>query len=71
MGRPEADGGNGEIDVLAGAEVEGAGELEGYTCGGAWEGFKAGLCIAVAEVAVDEGHKADKPLQGPGDKDNG
>ena len=56
--------------MLAGAEMERTRELKSYAGSGAWEGLKSRLGISTTEVAVDEGHQADKPLRGPSDDDN-
>ena len=39
MGGPEADGWEGEVDVLAWLEGPGAGDADGHAHAVAWEGF--------------------------------
>ena len=58
MGGVEADGGDGEEDVLAWLEVPGMGEAEGYPEGVAREEFDVCTGIGGAEVAVEEDHEA-------------
>ena len=54
----EADGGDGEEDVLAGLEVPGVGEAEGHAEGVAWEEFDVCTGVGGAEVAVEEDDEA-------------
>lgn len=65
---PEAQRGDSEVDVLARPEAEGPGKLKCHASSGAGQSLERGLCVAVAEIAVDKGGKADKALQGPGNE---
>lgn len=57
VGGVEANGGDGEEDVLAWVEVPGMGEAEGYTEGVAREPFDVCTGIGGAEIAVEEDHE--------------
>ena len=73
MGCPEADGGDGQEDVLTWVEGPGAGEVEGYAEGVAGEGFDCGVCMwatGEGEVTVEEGEEAEAALDDP-DRDYG
>ena len=58
MGGVEADGGDGEVDVLAWVEGPGVGEVEVYPEGVAGEEFYICTGGGGAEVAVEENHEA-------------
>ncbi len=58
MGGVEADGGDGEEDVLAWVEGPWAGEAEGYAEGVAGEEFDVCTGGVGAEVTVEEAHEA-------------
>lgn len=62
VGGVEADGGDGEEDVLAWVEIPGVGEAEGYADGIAWEEFDVCTGVGGAEVAVEEDHEAVEAL---------
>lgn len=68
MRRPKTERGDSEVDMLAGLEAEGPRKLNRHAGSGAGQGLERGLCIATAEIAVDEGGETDKTLQGPGDE---
>lgn len=51
---PEADGGHGDVHVLAGAEGPRSGHFHGYADGVAGEGFDDGFGASFTEVPVDE-----------------
>ena len=59
---PEAEGGDGDVHVLAGAEGPGTGHFHGDADGVAGEGFDDGFGAAFAEVSVDERTEADESL---------
>lgn len=63
VGGPEADGGHGDVHVLAGAEGPGSGHFHGHADGVAGEGFDDGFGASFAEVSVDERTKPDKSLR--------
>lgn len=65
VGGPEADGGDGEEDVLAWFEGPGAGGSQGDAHGVAGEDFDVGVGAAAADVAVDEGGEADETFDDP------
>ena len=67
---PQADGGDGEEDVLARLEFPGAGEFKGDAHGIAGERLENGVGGAAAGVAVDEGEEADATLPSPGPDDD-
>lgn len=63
---PHADGGDGDVNVLAWLNFpwpsDGEGDAEGVT----WESFDGGFGATVAEVAVDEVPEAEGAVQDPG-----
>ena len=65
MGGPEADGGDGEEDVLAWFEGPGAGDAEGDAHGVAGEKFDVGIGATPADVAVDEGGEPEETFDDP------
>ena len=65
MGRPEANGGYGEEDVLAWFEGPVSGEAKGDAHGVAGEHFDFGVCAAAADVTVGKRRKADEPFDDP------
>lgn len=65
VGCPEADGGNGEEDVLAWFEGPGAGEVEGDAQGVSREDFNVSVGATAANVAVDEGGESDETFDDP------
>ena len=65
VGCPEADGGNGEEDVLAWFKGPGTGEAEGDAHGVSREDFNIGVSATAANIAVDEGRESDKAFDDP------
>ena len=70
MGGPEADGGDGEEEVLAWVEGPGTGHGKGYADGVAWEGFNRGFCAAVADVSIYQAGYPQETLEAPEDNDD-
>lgn len=54
MGCPEADGGDGEEDVLAWLDGPGPGKAESNTQGVTGEDFNVSISATAANIAVDE-----------------
>lgn len=65
MGGPEADGREGEVDVLARLDLPGARDAAGHAHGFGGEDLDGGAAGVGADVAVEEGGEPEEPFDGP------